>query len=749
MRLESLWVDAHDLSASQLQDFDFLLGEHEGTLRDLLPSFERQWAKDLTESLIASQNPDEEIELALKLRSLFPQSPEAERALSKAPRRAKRSAPPSDGSGREAILEGLALHLLGGREPAAAALIGPPGVGKTYLARQMLPLAEEEEIIPLFVPLLGIRTKNELRRAAFDAIASSQGQKGTLKVADLVSTLLILDNADDLEPGAEEVFQELLSEGSPVRLLLTLPENRYDFCRVFRVKPLPLPKEPEREAITASPAAQFLAQRADIDLSQADPAVIHQACLDSGGLPLALQRCAVELPFLTAAQGSSSARRTSSLHAVGDRLKAGWERLTQSQRQALCQLSLMGQKFHPSAAEALGVAPEIVQQLWQSSWIQVSAEGACCELLPAVLAFLEGKRSSSDALPPDWKDRLAELVRRQISTNHTKMAEVFAPSLSLLERALVQAGSPPSETEGALFSAFYFCCLQKSNLTGAVQYGIRLYGSEPNPAWQDEKAVNFLGSAAFFQQEWSLADKAFRHLITSSDPKMRSLGFSNAGLVAQACGRFDEACSLLTESLKAHDLLPRQKGARLNNLAHALAGGGRLEEAEASAKAALAATQDAPDLYEIRALACMTLGGICLLRREGERGVQWAERALAAWGEDVQAARKIETGFLHLCCHRLAGTQNLDSLVLATAPKVRQGPPVQAGDWAPFAAGLLALCGQSRPALSVLEGLPWPKTPFWLAPILGSHPDGWDRSEAYAPSNRERWNLFLDSVKHL
>ncbi len=749
VRLEGLWVDALDLAASQLLDYDFLLGEHEGFLSDLLPSFERRWARELARLLQDSLDQGEKEDLALKLRSLSPRSPEAAAILAEAPGRPKAASSGRDDFGREALLEGLVHHLLGGREPAAAALIGPPGVGKTHLARQLIPLAEEEEVIPLFVSLLGVRTKAELRKAAFNAIASSQGQKGELRVSDLVSTLILFDNADDLEPGAEDVFRELLCDGSPVRLLLTSPENRCDFCRVFRVKPLPLPKEAEKEALLASPAAQFLARRAGVDLTQADPEVIYQACLDSGGLPLALQRCAVELPFLAASGSFQGDKRTSSLHAVADRLKSGWERLSQPLRDALGDLSLLGPKFHPSAAEAMGAAPDLIQQLWESSWLQLSPDGACYEFLPSVLAFTEGKRPGNHCLPVDWKDRLAGLVHTQIASNHTKMAEVFSPSHFLLEKALQEARWPPAETDGSLFAAFYFCQLHKSNLEEAVQFGTKLYGDKPNPAWMDERAVNFLGSAAYFHQEWDLADRAFRHLITSRDPRMKTLGFCNAGLIAQARGRFEEACGLLAESLKSDDLLPRQRAARLNNLAHALAGAGRLDEAEEAARSALTLTQDSAELFEIRALSCTTLGGVCLLQGNGERGVQWAERALASWGEEVQGARKVEAVFLRLCCHSTAGSTGLARIFQESLPRVRQGPPVQAGDWAPFATGLLHYCGQSRSALAVLEGLPWPTTPFWLSSIFGPSPVNWGIDGGIPPSNKERWNLFLESVKHL
>lgn len=749
VRLNDLWVDALHLPANQIEDFDFLLGEHEGFLSDLLPAFEKRWARELTELLKKAGNPDENIELALKLRGLFPQSPEAAQILREAPRRTRSPQIPSEALGRDGLLEELANHLLGGKEPVAAALIGPPGVGKTYIAKKLIPLASEEELIPVFVSLLGVRSKADLRKTAYEAIASSQGQKEGLRVSDLVSTLIIFDNADDLEPEAEGVFRELLAEGSPVRMLLTLPENRFGFCRAFRLKPLSLPKEAEQEALMASPAAQYLAKRAGVEIAQADPEALHHACMDSGGLPLALQRCAAELPFMTSAGSPSGEKRTSPIHAVADRLRMGWERLTEDQRKALCRLSHLGQKFHPSVAEAIGVASETIQDLWQSSWIQLSSEGASYELLPSVLAFAEGKRTKEDGLPPDWKDLLAGVVQRQIAANHTKMGEVFMPTLQLLERALSEAGSPPTETEGALFTAFYFCHLQRSALSEAILKGVRLYGDHPNPAWADERAVNFLGSAAFFQRDWILADRVFRHLITSRDPKMRSLGFCNAGLIAQAAGRHEEACILLAESLKTDDLLPRQKCARLNNLAHALAGAGRWEEAKASAKSALAFSQEAQDLFEVRALACITLGGICLLSQEGEKGVLWAERALAAWGEEVQAGRKIEAVFLLLCCQRTAGAQDLAQLVLKSVPKLRQGPPVQAGIWAPFAAGFLAHCEEPRSALAVLQGLPWPTTPFWLPPLFGAEPAEWDAPDDYAPSNRERWNLFLESVKHL
>lgn len=753
--ISGLWVDALDEDPAQLRDFDLLLGEHDGALAGHQSRLESVWRRVLTSRLKAAVDPADKTALALKLRELSPHSTEALSGLKGAlelseNRAALRAFQGGAGQASQGLLSGLALHLLGGAEPVSAALVGPPGVGKTYIARQLLALATEEEIVPLFVSMLGMRSLVEMEEKVTKALLASSGGVGDLEVLDLTSTLLVIDNADDLPTEAEEFFARLTPLGSPIRLLVTLPEARFAGLKVFRHKPLSLPKEATSEALAESESGQFLALKAGISLAQADPKICARLCLASGGLPLVLQHSAKDFIYLSSEElEEGEMRQSSASKAISARLTQGFARLSEAHKEVLQTLALLGPQFHPRLTEALGIDPDSTLELWERSWIQHTSDGKAYEFLPSVYAFLLKQKPDGAVLPADYGRRMAELSSQLVRSNYLLVSEVFIPTLPLLRRALNEAAAEGSDRVTTLWAAVYFCLLRQTDLDEAVKVATKIYGAEPNPRWADGRGINFFGSAAFHQKDFALAGKLFRHMAESDDPAIRDLGLCNAGLVAQAEQRWEEAVSLLRSALNQPGLQPRQVTARWNNLAHAQAGAGDYKAAEESALAALAAGEESDSIEEFRALACVTLAAVYFLTGRQESAREWGMRAQAAWGEEGLLIRKLEAVMLRMTIESKSDPAAAFSILMAAFPRSAKGPLTAASHWAPAAAGLLCSNGLAAEGRRILKGLPWPKSLFWLPSLIGPEPDDWGSEPGLPFSDRERWFLFFDALKRL
>lgn len=755
--LSGLWVDALDDDPAQLRDFDLLLGEHEGALAGHQSRLESDWRRVLTTRLKAAEDPAEKTALALKLRELSPHSTEALSGLQGAlelseNRAALRAFQGGAGQASQGLLSGLALHLLGGNEPVSAALVGPPGVGKTYLARQLLALATEEEIVPLFVSMLGVRNLVEMEEKVTKALLASSGRVGDLEVLDLTSTLLVIDNADDLPTEAEEFFARLTPPGSPIRLLVTLPEARFAGIKVFRHKPLSLPKEATAEALAESESGQFLALKAGISLAQSDPKICARLCFASGGLPLVLQHSAKDFIYLSSEElEAGEIRQSSASEAITARLTQGFARLTEAQKCVLLNLSLLGPQFHPRLTEALGIDPGSTLDLWERSWIQHTSDGKSYEFLPSVYAFLLKQKSDGAVLPADYGHRLADLSSRLLSSSYLLLSEVFTPTLPLLRQALNEAIESEPTLITRLWSAMYFCLLKQSDLDEAVKIGAEIYGLEPNERWLDGRGINFFGSAAFHQQNFVLADRIFRFMAESDEPAVKDLGLCNAGLVAMSEHKWDEATILLKAALDQPELKPRQLMARWNNLAHAQAGAGDYQSAEASAMASLAVEEEegGASHEEFRALACVTLAAVHFLTGRQESAREWAMRAQAAWGEEGLLIRRLEAVMLRMTIESRSDSAAAFSILMAAFPRSTKGPLSAASHWAPAAAGLLCSNGLAAEGRRILKGLPWPKSLFWLSSLIGPEPEDWGAEPGLPFSDRERWFLFIDALKRL
>lgn len=753
--LSGLWVDALDEDPVHLRDFDLLLGEHDGVLAGHQSRLESGWRGVLAAQLAAADDAAEKTVLALKLRELSPQSSETlsglkgalELSQNKAALKAFQGAA---GQASQGLLSNLALHLLGGAEPVSAALVGPPGVGKTYMARQLLALAGEEEIVPLFVSMLGVSSLAEMEERVTKALLASSGGVGELEVLDLTSTLLVIDNADDLPLEAEAFFARLTPPGSPIRLLVTLPEARFADLKVFRHKPLTLPREATPEALAESESGQFLASKAGISLTQADPKICARLCLASGGLPLVLQHSAKDFIYLSLEElEEGEMRQSSASKAISARLTQGFSRLSEAQKDVLLTLALLGPQFHPRLSEAFGIDSDVTVDLWERSWIQHTNDGKSYEILPSVYAFLLKLKSPKIRLPDDYGSRMAELSRQLVRSNYLLVSEVFIPTLPLLRKALDEALEEGSDRVTTLWAAVYFCLLRQTDLDEALKVGIRIYGSEPNPRWADGRGINFFGSAAFYQKDFALADQIFRHMTLSDDKAIADLGACNAGLVAQAEQRWDEAVRLLKSALGDSGLQTRQVTARWNNLAHAQAGAGDYQAAEESALNALEAGKDNPESEEFRALAYVTLAAVHFLTGRQESAREWAMRAQAFWGEDGQVLRRLEAVFLRMTIESKSDPGSVMGILLSAFPRSLKGPLTAASHWAPAAAGLLSANGMAPEGLRILRGLDWPGSLFWLPSLLGAKPENWKAEPGLPLSDRERWFLFLDALKRL
>jgi predicted ATPase/DNA-binding CsgD family transcriptional regulator len=191
-------------------------------------------------------------------------------------------------------------------------LVGPGGSGKTRLAleaaerfrgtdgRQVdvaeLAALRDPALVPAAIAqALGLRATGS--EAPFELVARHVGRG---------DQLLVLDNLEQLLPGAAATLAELLGRCPALRLLVTsrVPLNlRAE--HVFRVEPLPVPgTDANLEELSAVPSVALFLERARASGSEVRPdpvaaGTIAAICRRLDGLPLAIELAAPRLRLLS------------------------------------------------------------------------------------------------------------------------------------------------------------------------------------------------------------------------------------------------------------------------------------------------------------------------------------------------------------------------------------------------------------------------------------------------------------------
>jgi non-specific serine/threonine protein kinase len=194
-------------------------------------------------------------------------------------------------------------------------LTGPPGCGKTRLARELLPdLADEYPDGVAFVPLAPLRDPALVLPAVAQALsaAAPRGQQPVGALAAALrhrAALLVLDNFEHLLDAGPAVA-ELAAACPRLRVLVTSRALlRVYGEQGYPVPPLALPdpdQPPSPERASASPAVRLFVDRAraarpGFALTEENAAEVAAVCRRLDGLPLAIELAAARVRLLSPA----------------------------------------------------------------------------------------------------------------------------------------------------------------------------------------------------------------------------------------------------------------------------------------------------------------------------------------------------------------------------------------------------------------------------------------------------------------
>ncbi|MER5353645.1 helix-turn-helix domain-containing protein [Kitasatospora sp. NPDC002551] len=240
-----------------------------------------------------------------------------------------------------------------------ATLTGPPGIGKSRLAAAYALRAPG--------PVWFVDLAQEESRATLSALAATLRDPGVRPPA-----LLVLDNADDALDAAARLAGVLLRpSGGATRLLTTgreplglTPEAGWP------LGPLPVPLEPTRRGVLASPAGRLFVQRAAEaapfwQLSEANCAAVARLCTVLEGHPLALELAAGQLSAISLEDLLSRMSHQLDLlerrrapqqghhQSLRQALQRSWIRLRPIEQRVFAAVSVFSGDFSLEAAEYL------------------------------------------------------------------------------------------------------------------------------------------------------------------------------------------------------------------------------------------------------------------------------------------------------------------------------------------------------------------------------------------------------------
>lgn len=289
------------------------------------------------------------------------------------------------------------------------ALVGPGGVGKTRLARQVLgtiaPLFEDGAC---FIALEDVDTPSAFiaRVARSLKVASQPARDESESIAEHLSerqVLLVLDNFEPIALAATPLLGEWLDRAPRLKLLVTTRERLALGAQwALTIDGLPCPEPEDMDRLEDFDAPRLFiaaARRADPSLDlPSERAAIVDICRQVDGLPLALElaaawtrvmRC-VEIARemrqgveLLRATNPAFPARQASLEAV---FEHSWHLLGEQERRALATLSVFRGGFTLEAARAVASAPlPILGALADKSLVR--KDGARLGLHPLVQQF--------------------------------------------------------------------------------------------------------------------------------------------------------------------------------------------------------------------------------------------------------------------------------------------------------------------------------------------------------------------------
>ncbi|MGQ4388985.1 ATP-binding protein [Streptomyces sp. SAS_270] len=284
--------------------------------------------------------------------------------------------------GRDADIAAVGALL---REVRVVTLVGPGGLGKTRLSHAVSRAAEQPVVH--FVSLAGVLADDDVAGEVASAVGAGEGRQfagdavnGVVGALGAGPALLVLDNCEQVIPGAADLVQALVSRSKELRVLATSRA------------PLGLTSESVYALPELSPATsvELFGQRA----RAARPGVelpadkVAEICRHLDGLPLAVELAAARVRVLSVDDISRRLRDRFALlrggaHDAPERhrtLRAvvewSWNLLEADGRAAMRALSVFPGGFTEDAAQYVlgenGDALTLLEQLAGQSLVKVS-----------------------------------------------------------------------------------------------------------------------------------------------------------------------------------------------------------------------------------------------------------------------------------------------------------------------------------------------------------------------------------------
>ncbi|MET7847180.1 BTAD domain-containing putative transcriptional regulator [Streptomyces avermitilis] len=295
------------------------------------------------------------------------------------------------------------------REARVVTVVGPGGLGKTRLSHAVSRAAAQPVVH--FVTLAGVLADDDVAGEVASAVGAGEGRFGGDAVGGIVAALgagpalLVLDNCEQVIPGAADLVQALVSRSKELRVLATSRA------------PLGLTSESVYALPELSPATsvELFTQRA----RAARPGVelpadqVAEICRHLDGLPLAVELAAARVRVLSVADISRRLRDRFALLRGGARdaperhrtlqavVEWSWNLLEADGRAAMRALSVFPGGFTEDAAQyALGESADaltLLEQLAGQSLIKVgdTPSGLRFHMLETLREFSAARRAEA------------------------------------------------------------------------------------------------------------------------------------------------------------------------------------------------------------------------------------------------------------------------------------------------------------------------------------------------------------------
>lgn len=326
---------------------------------------------------------------------------------------------PPDFVGRAREVESV-LGML--RRGGAVGLHGPPGVGKTRLAREVFRCVEKRFSERFWVDLRGVRPLPDALIRIGRALGLNTGEPDRIRVAfgERASVLLVLDDLDDLGPDGAA---ELLGIVGDTSTILTSRRRAPAISEALVLEGL------------APWACRALLR--DRGVSELSDDTLDEAAARFDHLPLALHLTA---PWLQAFGRDTLNVDVRSLAGLSDAIAGSWERASEAQRAWLSALAVVGGTAPIDLAVELGPPRASAHLDALTSLSLVELRSGRVTLLETVREFALERAADPESVRLDalaWAGRsLSSAVSSLGTPDHRVAIERIESNLDVIERVL-------------------------------------------------------------------------------------------------------------------------------------------------------------------------------------------------------------------------------------------------------------------------------------------------------------------------